>query len=125
MGNTLLIVGGLALACVGYYCYRRRKLQNSVSKEEMIDMLISDIDAEKIDKLSLSDVVNYFKGAQLKKGVDIPFIAVANKDGIKSYLLACYNEKTDEITHHRLLTPNSTDDKLRELLGNEKFVVLS
>lgn len=125
MNNTLLIIGGLALVGIAYYSYQRRKSQKTVSKEELINSLVSKMDSELVEQLALSDVVNYFKGLRLKKGVDIPFIASTTKNGKKAFLLAVYNEEGNEITNGKLLSPESIDDKLCETIGNETFVVLS
>lgn len=125
MNCTLLIIGGIALVGVAYYSYQRRKSKKNLPKKELIDELVSNFDAENVIKLSLSDVVNYFKSLSLKKGKDIPFIAVASKDEVKLYLLASYNEETDEVENYKLIAPESIDDKLINVIGNEALVVLS
>lgn len=125
MSSTVLIIGGIALVGVAYYSYKRRQAKKNVSKEELINSLVSNMDAERIDSLELSDVVNYFKGLQLKKGVDVPFIATTTKDGVKSYLLASYNEETDKISNGKLITPDTIKDDLMKVIGNDSFVVLS
>lgn len=125
MSNALLIIGGLALVGVAYYSYQRRKNQKTVSKEELINSLVSKIDPEIVEKLALSDVVNYFKGLRLRKGIDTPFIASTSKNGKKSYLLAVFNEETNEIANGKLISPESIDEDLNKIIGNETFVVLS
>ena len=125
MSNTLLILGGAALVGVAYYSYRRRKSQKPVSKEQLINDLVDNLDAEVVDRLTLSDVTNYFKSLQLKRGRDVPFIAKAVKNGIDSYLLATFNEETKDIINNKLISPKSIDDELMKILENETFVVLS
>ena len=125
MSNTLLILGGAALVGGAYYCYRRRKSQKTVSKEQLINDLVDNLDAEVVDKLTFSDVTNYFKSLQLKRGRDVPFIAKAVKNGIDSYLLATFNEETNAIINNKLISPKSIDDEIMKILENETFVVLS
>lgn len=125
MSNTLLILGGAALVGGAYYCYRRRKSQKPVSKEKLINNLVDKLDAEVVDRLTLSDVTNYFKSLQLKKGRDLPIIAKAVKNGINSYLLVTFNEETNDIINYKLISPKSIDDELMKILENETLVVLS
>lgn len=125
MSSTLLVIGGIALVGVAYYSYQRRKSQKTVSKEELVNSLVAKMTSESVEKLSLSDVVNYFKGLRLKKGIEIPFIASTTKDGKRSFLLAVYNEGTNAIDNGKLLSPESIDNELRNVIGNETFVVLS
>lgn len=132
MSDTLLIIGGIALVGIAYYCYQRRKSQQTasvkgkaVSRDELINQIVKDLPAEKVDRLALSDVANYFKSLNLKKGRDVPFVALTTKNGLKSYLIAIFNEETNEITNYKLISPGSIDDELIKVLGNETFVVLS
>lgn len=125
MSNLLLIVGGIALIGVAYYSYQRRKSQKTISKEEQINSIVSKMDSEPVDKLALSDVVNYFKGLCLKKGIEIPFIASTTKNGKKTFLLAAYNEDSHNIEKWKLISPESIDDELEKIIGNETLVVLS
>lgn len=130
MSNILLIIGGLALVIVAYYSYRRRKSQpigipNVSTKEELVEKQAATLIAEKVDKLAMADVVNYFKSLTLKKGTHIPFIGTIQKNGNKSYLLAIINEETNKIEMGKLIAPDSIDDELLKVVGNETFVVLS
>ena len=125
MSNTLLILCGVALVGVAYYSYRRRKSQKPVSKEQLIKNLVDNLDTEVVDRLTLFDVTNYFKSLQLKKGRDMPFIAKAVKNGIDSYLLAAFNEETNDMINYKLISPKSIDDELMKILENDTLVVLS
>ena len=125
MSNTLIIIGGIVLVGVAYYSYKRKKSKRAISKEEVINELASTLNPENVDKLSLSDVINYFKTLQLRKGIDSPFIAIAIKNGVKSYVLATYNEESNEIENGRLVSPQTIDDELISVLGNETLVFLA
>ena len=125
MSNTLIIIGGIVLVGVAYYSYKRKKSKRAISKEEVINGLASKLKPENVDKLSLSDVINYFKTLQLRKGIDTPFIAIAIKNGVKSYVLATYNEESNEIENGRLVSPKTIDDEIIRVMGNETFVILS
>lgn len=132
MSNTILIIGGLALVGgIAYYCYRRVQAKEAatkttVSKEDLINNLAANTQAEKVEKLTCNDVVNYFKSLKLKKGVDVPFMAkITKEEGITSYLLAVYNEKTSSLSNGKLIAPGSIDEDLTKLLGNETLIVLT
>ena len=125
MSNTLIIIGGIVLVGVAYYSYKRKKSKRAISKEEVINELASTLNPENVDKLSLSDVIHYFKTLQLRKGIDTPFIAIAIKNGVKSYVLATYKEESNEIENGRLVSPKTIDDELIRVMGNETFVILS
>lgn len=93
--------------------------------------------------LSFGDVVGWFKTIQgLNQDADTPFIADAQqKDclkekmhvvlkeevtpGKKSILLGVYNQAANKITHSCLVEADDLDEKLKETLGNEFFVVLN
>lgn len=98
--------------------------------------LIGELVALVIDGiLSLTQhVISYFRGLKLRKGKDIPFIADENK--IKGLIHqapekhvgifeATYNEDTNEIQNYRALEADEMDSDLRNILSNEKLVVLS
>ena len=82
----------------------------------------------------LTDVVYYFKGLFLHREHHKPFIADLSKlkaDIKDAPFKSCgifegvYDEVLDEIIHTRLVESNSLDSKTREILGNDKLVVLS
>ena len=79
-------------------------------------------------------VVDYFKGLKLRKGRDIPFIADENKlaDLIHQaptknvgIFEGTYNEDTNEIENYRAIEADELEPKFKDILGNEKLVVLS
>ncbi|MCF0186229.1 MAG: hypothetical protein HUJ98_07060, partial [Bacteroidaceae bacterium] len=117
MNGTYLICSIILFGGFAYYCYKRRKALPAPTKEELVQRLANTLQAEMVENLVLNDVVSYFKSFQLKKGVDTPFIAVTNKGGIKSYVLATYNETTATVNHGRLISPNSIDDDFQNLIG--------
>lgn len=78
-------------------------------------------------------VVDYFRGLKLRKGRDVPFIADSNKIANLIHQApqkevgifeATYNEDTDEIENYRALEADKMDSNLKNVLGNEKLVVL-
>jgi hypothetical protein len=90
-------------------------------------------------------VVGWFKSLNLIQGQDIPFLA--NKEQFKETLKKApvkhagiftteteknvgiiqgvYNEVTDEITHAEYIEADGLDNQTRDILGNEKLVVLN
>ena len=116
----VVVIGGLA-----YYCYRRRKAQKQLVKENVIESLATSLEAETVERLALDDVVGYFKSIGLKRGVDIPFVAVTPVDGVKSYILGTYDDGSSDIANRRRSSPKSVDEDLLQMLGNEKFAVVS
>ncbi len=127
MSNTLLILGGIALVGIGYYSYKRKKAKETVSKEMRIGELLNlhSEEIEKVEKLSLLDVVNYFKGLQLKKGIDVPFVGKDINESMTIYILGTYNEEKQELNNLKVISPDSVDEDLLKVVGNEKLVVLS
>lgn len=137
MNNFLWIAGGVALIAFAYVGYKRRESRKPLeepeapvdSKEEAVKKFIEEIQAqdsiETVNLLSLADVVFYFKSMQLRKGIDVPFIAQTLKDDRKIYLLATYDEEENEVKNYRLISPDKIDDKIAEMIGEELLVVLS
>ena len=81
----------------------------------------------------MQHVVNYFRGLMLAPKKDVPFVAQGEefKQMIKDAPVkncgifeAVYNEETDEIEHAEYIAADQLDAKTREILGNEKLVVL-
>lgn len=82
----------------------------------------------------VKEIVNYFKTLELVKGRDIPFIANTEqlKDMIKNAPVknvgifeATYNEQSDEIENARYLAADEIDEDTKNVLGEEKLVVLN
>jgi len=81
-------------------------------------------------------VVNWFKNLNLDQHKDIPFIANSNSAEFKEMLKnapvrnvgifqGVYDEETDRISHCEYLAADSIDDQTRQVLGDEKLVVLN
>lgn len=79
-------------------------------------------------------VLDYFKRLLLRPERHKPFIADLSKlkQEIKDAPVkncgifeGVYDEVTDDIIHTQIVESNSLDAKTREILGNEKLVVLS
>lgn len=86
--------------------------------------------------IAFKDLVGYFKGLDLKKGRDIPFVADANSSDFRSMLqrayvspvvlfLGTYNEETDEVENVKVLLADAMDERCSEILKNEHMVVLT
>lgn len=125
MDNSVLIIGGIAVVGIACYCYYRRKHRLNRKVDEILSDLTGKVCPEKIETLAMSDVVDYFKSLKLTKGKDIPFIAKFTKNGAVSYLLATFDEETNEACNYKYVTPNSIDEELKKCIGNEKMVVLN
>lgn len=110
------------------------------------------LDRKSIDGiLSFEDIVSWFKGLNLERGKDIPFICLADKfqDLIKEkfnlniekpeshidtlsvsdkkarLVLGVYNEKHNALSHLTLLESDQLDEKTLQVLGDESMVVLN
>lgn len=79
-------------------------------------------------------VVSYFKGLALRKGRDIPFIADENKLAELIHKAptknvgifeATYNEDTNELENYRAIEADELDEDTKNILDQEKLVVLS
>lgn len=118
---TWLVLVVVALAIVVYFVMKKKRSAKAELSSDLVEEIVKGLSAERIERLSLSDVVNYFKSLSLKNGVDTPFVCITDA---KAYLLATYNESSGQVEHCKLLYPNMIDDKLKETMGNEKLVVL-
>lgn len=135
MSNTLWLVGGVALGAFAYYCYQRGKsLEKEHTPEEYLNASISGT-CEKVESLSLNDIISYFKGLNLRKGKDIPFIADINKcrdmlgnisfTSQYGFVIASYNEDMGKLENCKFLETDVVAPDLLNVMGNEKLVVLS
>lgn len=91
--------------------------------------------------MDFNDVVSYFKSLNLKKEVDIPFIArdgimgqfvkkthkrfPMGKGGYTTIVIGVYNESLDKITNGKILYVKQLDEQTKSVFGNEECVVLS
>ena len=141
-----ILLGALSVVVLGigaYYIFK-----NNVSKTNN-DLKL---DRKSIDgTLSFEDIVSWFKGLNLERGKDIPFICLADKfqDLIKEkfnlnvektespfdtlnandkkarLVLGVYNEKSNALSHLTLLESDQLDEKTLQVLGDESMVLLN
>ncbi len=125
--NDLLIA--LVLIAICTYAYKRREAKLGVQKRsgldsQSIESLVKNVEPEKIDRLQLSDITSYFKMLNLKKGEDVPFVyreAPANN----SLVMATYKETTQKVENLKYVVADEIDVDIKNMLGNEKLVVLN
>lgn len=123
------ILSGAVICAAGYFFYqygKKKKPSDFLNKIKGIGK------PEEIDSLAMTDVVNYFKSLQLKKGRDIPFICDFRRITVPrsdlpsvGYLLATYNEDADIVENCRFLLPKHIDPSVSEVLKDNGLVVLS
>ena len=128
MKTAFIIIGGIAFLACAYY-YNKRKHAKAMTPEQALDRVFDDIiktsAPEEIERLSMDDVVLYFKGLKLRKSVDLPLIAQSILNNRKIYLLATYNEETESIENHKLIMPESATEDLLSAIGEEKLIILN
>ena len=128
MKTALIIIGGIAFLACAYY-YHKRKHAVPMTPEQALDAafdeLIKTSVPEEIDQLSMADVVAYFKGLKLHKGTDVAFVAQTIQDDRKIYMLASFNEETNEIENYKLILPKSVTEDLLSAIGQDKMMVLN
>ena len=124
-----------AIVCwVAYYMYKKGRK----SVVPQIDGSLDGIKPEEVDKLNMSDVVAYFRGFQLKKGVDVPFIANAEAPQVRdilknvsypatgtTFVLGSLNENTNNIENCRLIVAKEVGKDVVEAMGQDPLIVLS
>lgn len=130
-----LIIGGIAgvfvvSGTIGVIAYQRRK-----RKEREIAEATEQIECE----LQFDDVVAYFRGLNLDKEVDTPFIANGNAEQFKSVtkgllkpregyvllMLGAYNSKSEGVNYPKFIFSKGWSEELQTLLAEEAFVTLS
>lgn len=125
---------GATICWVAYYMYKKGRK----SVVPQIDGCLDGIKPEEVDILNMSDVAAYFRGFQLKKGVDVPFIANAEaplvRDILKNvsypvtgttFVLGSLNENTNNIENCRLIVANEVGKDVVEAMGQDSLIVLS
>ena len=125
---------GATICWVAYYMYKKGRK----SVVPQIDGSLDGIKPEEVDKLNMSDVVAYFRGFQLKKGVDVPFIANAEAPQVRdilknvsypatgtTFVLGSLNENTNNIENCRLIVANEVGKDVVEAMGQDPLIVLS
>ncbi len=152
--KTFLIICGVALIALALYGRKHQQIkqlpphqgdneQDSPSLLEKIfeifkrrKISVPELKTEFVERLSLMEVVDYFKSLKLRKGHDIPFVANAKHPKIQEMLndqserpfalfVATYNEDTDNIENYRSIEANELDDEIKNILGDEPLVVLT
>ena len=125
---------GATICWVAYYMYKKGRK----SVVPQIDGSLDSIKPEEVDKLNMSDVVAYFRGLQLKKGVDVPFIANAEAPQVRdilknvsypatgtTFILGSLNENTNNIENCRLIVAKEVGKDVVEAMGQDPLIVLS
>lgn len=125
---------GATICWVAYYMYKKGRK----SVVPQIDGSLDGIKPEEVDKLNMSDVVAYFRGFQLKKGVDVPFIANAEAPQVRdilknvsypatgtTFVLGSLNENTNNIENCRLIVAKEVGKDVVEAMGQDPLIVLS
>ena len=125
---------GATICWVAYYMYKKGRK----SVVPQIDGSLDSIKPEEVDKLNMSDVAAYFRGFQLKKGIDVPFIANAEaplvRDILKNvsypatgttFILGSLNENTNNIENCRLIVAKEVGKDVVEAMGQDPLIVLS
>ena len=125
---------GATVCGVAYYMYKKGRK----SVVPQIDGSLDGIKPEEVDKLNMSDVAAYFRGFQLKKGVDVPFIANAEaplvRDILKNvsypvtgttFVLGSLNENTNNIENCRLIVAKEVGKDVVEAMGQDPLIALS
>lgn len=134
MSNTLLISGIAVVAVAGVLIYVALKRKKSTKELD-----ISNIKEEAAEEVTLADIVGIFKQQNLQQQNDTPFIAKGesifgmllrpeeklHKEGYESLLLGTYREKEGTVSPLIVIHYKSMDEKLKNVIGNEKLVVLS
>ena len=125
---------GAAVCGVAYHMYKKGRK----SVVPQIDGSLDGIKPEEVDKLNMSDVAAYFRGFQLKKGVDVPFIANAEAPQVRdilknvsypatgtTFVLGSLNENTNNIENCRLIVAKEVGKDVVEAMGQDPLIVLS
>lgn len=121
---------GVAVAIAILLKFRKK----SKKRQEKIEYSISIVD----DVLKMSDVVAYFKSLSLNQDLHTPFLALEldvlqsliskddlQKDGYKTIILGVYEKSFDTIKYSRVIHCKDFDEKINEIMGKEKFIVLA
>ena len=126
-----LVGTGIGLLCYNLYKKRSKILNNNQPLEP--------INPEIIERLTMKEIVAFFKVQNLNRGVDVPFMADASRQefismldvvppticGTKTICLGVYNERTNNIKVLNWICSVSIDDQVKKLIENDTIVVLS
>lgn len=131
MGKYILGLSIVAVAIAVALILKFRK--KSKNGQEEIEYSTSVVD----DVLRMSDVVAYFKSLSLNQDLHTPFLALEldvlqyiiskedfHKEGYKTIVLGVYEETLDRLKYTRVVYCKDFDEKLKEIMGEEKLVLL-
>lgn len=124
--GTSILISVAAIACVGvgaYYFFKKKKGQ-------------APLKIEKVDTLSIDDVVGWFKSLNLDATKHTPFVCnninllnlkITQQITSPYVLLGVYDENKNSLAPYRLLELKTIDSSLKELLDKSPngLVVLS
>ena len=127
MKTTIIIIAGIAFLACAYY-YHKRKNAVTMTPEQAFDAFLEDLlnssEVEQVEQLSMEDVVAYFKGLRLHKGIDTPIVTQTIRDERKIYILGTFNSGTNEFENYKLIVPQSVNDDILTAMGQEKLITL-
>lgn len=128
-----IFLGIGAISYVSYRLYKSSRKVKNFSKEEK-----DKIKPEVVDFLGMKDVVGYFKGLNLRKEIDKPFISQSEDmkemmldlsdpqyDGLDIICLGVYEDNSEKLKNFKALACNEVGNDIKEILGSDKLVVLS
>jgi len=126
LGLSIVVVA-IAVALILKF---RKKPKNGQEEIEYSTSVVDDV-------LRMSDVVAYFKSLSLNQDLHTPFLALEldvlqyiiskedfHKEGYKTIVLGVYEETLDRLKYTRVVYCKDFDEKLKEIMGEEKLVVL-
>ena len=122
----LVALGAIAsIAVIGFSFNQHKKRKSRINVLGAYLFNEIKLEPEKVDVLVLKDVTTYFKSLMLEKNLDIPFITKYIHKNIEYYLLGTFNNDTEEIQNMKLILPVEVALDVKEILGDEKLVVLT
>jgi len=108
-------------------------LEEPICAHDFSSNVVESIDVE----LKMTDIVAYLKGCALDQKKDIPFVANAKASRFKNLFsntefinkeavcVGVYDETIEEIRVSKVIDAPSIDKQLREVLGDNSFVMLT
>lgn len=130
-----IVIAGTAILLFGAAIYFAQKYLRG----KIYDL--SSVEEETVEgELHFDDVLDFYKGKQLKKDVHVPFILKSdatdafgvtfkgaeklNKTDYVTVLLGVFNSTSDKFEDALIIHAKSHDEKLTSLLDQDKLVVL-
>lgn len=123
MKTIVGIAIGIGIVAVGAIIYAMSKKKEPVLEETVEG------------DLKLEDVVAYFKTLSMAKGKQVPFLASPDEEKLKgmkvtpkkkkTLILGVYNTDNDLLNPMKIVYADGFDEKLIDVLGDEKLVVLN